>query len=983
MIPGRVRLAVGIAFIGHGLFILTARYRSSFDAYTHMLFASHYAKGWFSLWESRWYAGFTVVSYPPLVHQLIALLVPLLGFEAAFALILWMVTSLYPLGVYAFSRVFVGVTGASYAALASALLLPIYISAYVFGQLPFLTSTLFALLAAAALARYLREGTGLNLALAVALIATVMAAHHATLLVLPFFILAVSIDAFDRTAWRIVIVRLFSFVLPAILAGFLVIWPFWQWGAQQTMQVPIDHLSRHNFISDPAAAALFLWPMYGPLIAVIPFLFGKWPRRFYGLVFSFMLLFGLGLGGTTPLPLLLFGNGWEWLTYDRFAFWACLTLLPFFGRLFIMLKRKWAKAFLVGPVRLTLRRNLLFAGVFSALTFSALAVWFQPLLFPSQPAAIDMHPIVNFLKQDDRSQWRYLTFGFGNQYTYLNLLTSATTIDGSYHTARTIPELRDSGIGEVDTAYWTVKGVSAIDPILKVSSNYGVRWGFVNHREYIPELEKNGWLYRRTLSNGVGIWENPNAILPNPSGPPPSDPFAEFSWGSLPLLAFMSTLALTGLRLWPVATRKTLTAVQFMAIGLLPLSLTLWYFRSLHILDYPGIYFTYDHALFFLSDGLALIAVLCGIFIKPAPALFERRGWLDIGKWFFALSLLASLSILWSLNRQVSLYVALHWWLVFGLFMSVRDAPQAWRAFAIGCCAGLAFEFLAGFGEFALQTSHFLSPLGLFWPGALDPSVHGASVVQAVNGFRVLRSYGTLPHPNILGGFVLAFLAGPLALFIGNKRSLLMPAIVFSLGLMLLLLTFSRAAWLGLLASVLVILFKFKAFNTQRSLVLCFLALLSIAPILYSVRALVSSRVGMTGVDTETNSIVTRSALVKLAFDVMRAHPVLGVGIGNNIVAMGQLTPPNQLVEPTPDLPMLAVSELGIGAIIILSGLGISTVQSVRGAHRPLSIVFGAITIGVIAASLFDHYFWTLAPGRLLLGLLTGLWASQLRNEDA
>jgi hypothetical protein len=48
-----------------------------------------------------------------------------------------------------------------------------------------------------------------------------------------------------------------------------------------------------------------------------------------------------------------------------------------------------------------------------------------------------------------------------------------------------------------------------------------------------------------------------------------------------------------------------------------------------------------------------------------------------------------------------------------------------------------------------------------------------------------------------------------------------------------------------------------------------------------------------------------------------------------------------------------------------------------------LSIVFGAITIGIFTASLFDHYFWTLAPGRLLLGLLTGIWASQLRYENA
>jgi uncharacterized membrane protein len=72
MIPRRVQIALLIAFLLHGFFILTARYRLSYDAYTHMLFANHYAENWFSLWEPRWYTGFTVVSYPPLIHQFTA-----------------------------------------------------------------------------------------------------------------------------------------------------------------------------------------------------------------------------------------------------------------------------------------------------------------------------------------------------------------------------------------------------------------------------------------------------------------------------------------------------------------------------------------------------------------------------------------------------------------------------------------------------------------------------------------------------------------------------------------------------------------------------------------------------------------------------------------------------------------------------------------------------------------------------------------------
>jgi len=73
MIPSRVRWATGLAFVLQGAFIITARYRLSYDAYNHMFFGDHYRLDWWTLWEPRWYTGFEITSYPPLVHQLIGL----------------------------------------------------------------------------------------------------------------------------------------------------------------------------------------------------------------------------------------------------------------------------------------------------------------------------------------------------------------------------------------------------------------------------------------------------------------------------------------------------------------------------------------------------------------------------------------------------------------------------------------------------------------------------------------------------------------------------------------------------------------------------------------------------------------------------------------------------------------------------------------------------------------------------------------------
>jgi len=568
--PRSVRVAVLTAFLCHGLFILTARYRLSYDAYTHMLFANHYAENWFSLWETRWYTGFTVVSYPPLVHQLIALFIPILGFDKAFALILWTVTSLYPFGTYAFSRIFTGKTSASYAAFASAILLPIYVTAHIFGQLPFITSTLAALFAAASLSRYLREGGIHNFALSVALITTSMAMHHATLMVQPFFIFAVIINyvfqdkSHLRKVWQPTFKRLFLFGATSVITSILVILPFWQWGATQTMQTPIDHLSRHNFFTDPLALAIFFFPLYGPLIIVIPLLFRKWHPRFIGLLISFIITFLLGLGGTTPLPSIFFGNAWEWLTYDRFAFWASLTLTPFFGILFIGLKKKLrpsksSRLYFPKLIPAALQKNLFSTLIFFIFMITSLGSWFTPIWFPTQPKSIDMQPIIDFLNAGDNSQWRYLTFGFGDQFAHLNLLTKATTIDGSYHTARTLPELRESGIGQIDTSYWALNGMTAIIPILTKSGERGVRWGFVNpntleaihlhwgiiHRSpFIHVMEQLGWRKAETLDNGVIVFENPNARLWQEPNPPQFPALASVAWGVLPMLSLICTVSL-------------------------------------------------------------------------------------------------------------------------------------------------------------------------------------------------------------------------------------------------------------------------------------------------------------------------------------------------------------------------------------------------------------------------------------------------------
>ena len=977
--PRNARLAVLFSFIFHGAFILAARYRLSYDAYNHMFFGDHYRMDWWSLWEPRWYTGFYVNSYPPLVHQLIAALSHLVGLDAAFGLILWVTLTLLPLAVYSFARIFIGAASAGYAALGAAFLPSVYLTAHIFGQLPTLAATVTALFAMVALTHYLRDGGVLNGALAISLLSTAMALHHATLLLLPWLILAMASHLLitKQISWHTLLLRLSIVGIFSVLAMLIVIWPFWEWGRAQSIQTPIDHASRHNYLKDPFAPLIFFLPVYGPLIVIIPAALSLAAnRRLFGLGLAFCFLFLLGLGGTTPLPRLFFGKGWEWLTYDRFGFWASLLLLPLFGMIIILLRRQRARG---------MRRK-----IFLTLATTCLIVGLVTTFLPLQPGAVDMRQIVNFLEEDDHSQWRYLTFGFGDQLALLSTLTSVTTIDGSYHTARTLPELRTSGLGQIDTAFWIPNGLDALDPILQKADEHGVRWGFVNVPKYVPVLERNGWIKIKTLEGGVQVWENPNAILPDSPQRPPVNSFASFSWGTLPILSLITTLSLGSLRVWPVQAEKVLRGMYSLILGLLPLGLCFWYYRTIGQFPQNRVYFIYTDALFFLANGLVVLAVILWASAKIAqtaqlPVTNSINQTLS-SPFCLLLSiflLLTALSILWSRDWRTSLSIFLHILLIFLFVLSLRDWSHAWKSVLLGFCAALSFEFITGVVEVISQSTRFLAPLHLTWPGQMDSSVRGAIVVQLPSGETFLRAYGTLPHPNILGGFALIFLLGPIAFFMRKEKPNHLALLLLLLGTALLAFTFSRSAWLALVIFSIVLIWKSKYFDRKHLVVLLAVIVLSFIATLLPYRQLVQARTINTTSHSEEFSFVGRAWLNGEALKMIQEYPLTGVGIGAFIIELARRAGEGYIVEPAHNVLLLAGAELGIPGLLLVVAISIAFVYQLFKTQNQNKILVGATLMGFGIISLFDHYLWSIAPSRLMFGLVIGLFVGQGIHNDA
>lgn len=486
--------------------IVTRFYLRGWDAPTHIFFASGYLKNWWSVWDIRWYGGYSKTTYPPLAHQVVALTSKLMGnMEVAYGLVLWLLLVFSPVAVYSFSKAFVDPKSSLVAAFLFVITPTARIMLFSYGQFSGFVCILFVMFAVGAIQTYsqkLRNIKGISITF---LVACSLASHHLgnIFFLVPSLLFAIFAQAKQHRSRGFRNLGINTVIKPIlfIALGVFISLPFIAWMFNFEMQTPIPHPSRTNFFNDFMVFWMFFAANYGAFILLVPavlkYNFERKTHLF--LVGGIILFMILGLGGTTSLPALLFGSSWEWLTYERFNIWAAIWLLPLCGELLSKIKNR----------RLIYIRRT----VITLLLLHASVWWFYPELESITAPMMDLKYIYKSLESDPLCQERYLALGFGHQLALLSAYTNAKTLDGLWHTARSDPLLRSSGIGSLsDAVYWN-NGRRVLAEFLMRDQPIPAYCIYVNNASpnadtFREIISAAGWYWERNFPDNISIWRN-------------------------------------------------------------------------------------------------------------------------------------------------------------------------------------------------------------------------------------------------------------------------------------------------------------------------------------------------------------------------------------------------------------------------------------------------------------------------------------------
>lgn len=391
------------------------------------------------------------------------------------------------------------------------------------------------------------------------------------------------------------------------------------------------------------------------------------------------------------------------------------------------------------------------------------------------------------------------------------------------------------------------------------------------------------------------------------------------------------------------------------------------------------------NAIFLFGIDLLALIFISFIFLHPRFRAFLLEFRVFIPFILLSLfSLLFSTQFIFSAYRVGELFLAFLF--AFALAFSIREKILPFSQALLALFLSALLQALIAFFQFFNQASVGLRLLGESQIALWD--YKGVARV-AIEGVGFLRAYGTLPHANILAAFLgVGILAGCALWLYGEKKKTLVTIMGYTSAFFILfaglVFSFSRSGWIASVFGVAIFcVFAFFSSRRRETLRLIFLLLLILGGIFFSLSWAISPRAHFS---VREPSVNLRALYNQMGVEIIKENP-LGVGIGNQVsyADVRGMYPRFGIynewdIQPIHNLFILISTELGIaGLFAFLFSFKNVFLHAFRNYFRGREFVL-AIFLFLFVFGLFDHFFWTLASGRLMfwgaLGIVMGVASS-------
>ena len=304
------------------------------------------------------------------------------------------------------------------------------------------------------------------------------------------------------------------------------------------------------------------------------------------------------------------------------------------------------------------------------------------------------------------------------------------------------------------------------------------------------------------------------------------------------------------------------------------------------------------------------------------------------------------------LSLSNSFRLLLYVFTFYNLFKSIRNIinQKILTSLLIGSILLVLFQGVVALLQFSGGTSLGLSLLG---ESQVVSGMKGSSFLT-LNNQLFLRGYGTFPHPNVFGGWLIFNIFLGWFLFDNMNRKRDYSVLLMFLSSLILILTFSRISFL--VCGVIWVPFIIKTFvNAKRIKNFAFVGLIS--------ERLTNL---FTGGDSGWSD---RVKLLKSSFQLIRDNLLMGVGLGNFVKSMGGNVPRGSngilLLQPVHNIFLLLISEIGLIGFSLFGTLLYFFFKDKKWDLRFIMCLVSILIIGM-----FDHYMVSLPQGLVILLLL-------------